>query len=90
MYIDNITIFSPSMKQHLIDWRDLFERLQKTNLKLNFEKCNFALPKVKVLGHLVSWKGIQPDPKKVEIIRNLPPPQRCKGSEKFYKEDKLI
>ena len=58
VYIEYITIFSPSMKQHLQDLRDVFERLQKTNLKLNFEKCKFALPEVKVLGHLVLQKGI--------------------------------
>ena len=68
VYIDDITIFSPSIKQHLQDLREVFERLQKTNLKLNFEKCKFAFPKVKVLGHLVSQKGICPDLKKTEII----------------------
>ena len=51
VYIDNITIFSPLLKQHLQDLREVFEKLQNTNLKLNFEKCKFALPKVKVLGH---------------------------------------
>ena len=74
VYIDDITIFSPLLKQHLQDLREVFEKLQNTNLKLNFDKCKFALPKVKVLGHLVSQKGIRPDPKKTEIIWNLPAP----------------
>ena len=47
------------MKQHLKDLRDVFERLKSTNLKLNFEKCKFALPEVKVLGHL--YKEGDPD-----------------------------
>ena len=58
VYIDNITIFSPSIKQHLQGLQDVFERLQSTNFKLNFEKCKFALPEVKVFRHLVLQKGI--------------------------------
>ena len=83
VYIDNNTIFSPSLKQHLQDLREVFEKLLNTNLKLNFEKCKFALPKVKVLGHLVSQKGIRPDLKKTEIIRNLPAPKNVTGVKSF-------
>ena len=71
VYIDDIAIFSPSMKQHLIDLEDFFIRIQEANLKLNFDKCKFALPEVKVLGHMVFKKGIQLDPKKIEAIQNL-------------------
>ena len=71
VYIDDITIFSPLLKQHLQDLRETFERLQNTNLKLDFEKCKFALSKVKALGHLVSQNEIRPDPKKTEFIWNL-------------------
>ena len=70
VYIDNITIFSPSLCQHLIDLGEVFKRLTAVNLKLNLEKCNFVKTEVKVLGHLVSKQGIQPDPEKVESIQN--------------------
>ena len=68
VYIDNITIFSPSLCQHLIDLGEVFKRLTAVNLELNLEKCNFVKTEVKVLGHLVSKQGIQPDSKKVESI----------------------
>ena len=70
-------------KHHLQDLREVFERSQNTNLKLNFEKCKFAFPKVKMLGHLVSQKGICPDQKKTEIIRNLPAPKDVTGVKSF-------
>ena len=39
--------------------------------------------KVKVLGHLVSQKGIRPDPKKTEIIWNLPALKDVTGVKSF-------
>ena len=57
VYIDDITIFNLSIKQHLKDLKDVFERLQNKNLKLNFEKCKFALPEVKVLDIWFFRKG---------------------------------
>ena len=83
VHIDDITIFSPNMKQHLADLESVFKRIQEANLKLNFDKCKFALPEVKVLGHMVSKKGICPDPKKTEIIQNLPAPKDVTGVKNF-------
>ena len=42
VYINDITIFSPSLCQHLIDLGEVFKRLTAVNPKLNLEKCNFV------------------------------------------------
>ena len=83
VYIDDITIFSPSLCQHLIDLGDVFKRLTAVNLKLNFKKGNFAKTEVKVLGHLVSKQGIQPDLKKASSIQKLEPPKDVTGVKSF-------
>ena len=75
VYVDDITIFSPSLCQHLIDLGEVFKRLTAVNLKLDLEKSNFVKTEVKVLGHLVSKQGIRLDPKKVERIQKLEPPK---------------
>ena len=67
------------MKQHFVDLESVFKRVQEANLKLNFDKCKFALLEVKVLGHIMSKKEIQPDPKKMEAIWNLPAPKNVTG-----------
>ena len=82
-YIDNITIFSPSMEQHIVDVEAVLERLNNVNLKINIKKCRFAMNQVKVLGHLVSSEGILPDPKKVEVIQNFQPPTNVTGVKRF-------
>ena len=43
-----------------------------------------CFPEIKLLGHLVSQKGIRPDPKKTEIIWNLPAPKDVMGVKSFY------
>ena len=70
VYNDNITIFSPSLWQHLIDLGEVFKRSTAVNFKLNLKKCNFVKTEVKMLGHLVLKQGIRPDLKKVDIFRN--------------------
>ena len=71
-YVNDITIFIPIMEQHVIDVEKVFECLDCLNLKVNVRKCKFAMDEVKVLGHIISFKGILPDLEKVKIIQTLP------------------
>ena len=58
--------------------RKLFERLRKFELKLNPAKCTFGVTSGKLLGFVVSKKGIEIDPDKVRTIQDLPPPRTQK------------
>lgn len=74
IYIDNITVFSPNMEQHLIDLDLFFYWLAKANLKVSFTKCVIAQAKLKVLGHLMKNQGIKPNSAKVKTISQMRPP----------------
>jgi hypothetical protein len=52
--------------------------MQKAQLKLNTEKCVFRVSKGKVLGCLVSVKGIEANPDKIKAIVCMKPPQSRK------------
>ena len=39
-------------------------------MKFKAKKCNFALAEVKFLGHIVTQKGVKPDPEKVAAIED--------------------
>ena len=43
-------------------------------LKLHPSKCQFAFPEVPYLGHIISAKGISPNPDKVRAVRDYPVP----------------
>jgi hypothetical protein len=52
-----------------------FDNLRKFKMKLNPEKCTFSVPSGKLLGYMVSRRGIDPNPKKVLAITKMRPPE---------------
>ncbi|XP_027169602.1 uncharacterized protein LOC113769344 [Coffea eugenioides] len=83
VYVDDIIIKSKKAEDHLIDLRKLFERLRKYNLKLNPAKCAFGALAGKLLGVIVSKKGIEIDPVKIKAIRDMPVPKTQKDVKSF-------
>ncbi|XP_040948671.1 uncharacterized protein [Gossypium hirsutum] len=65
-------------KEHVGNLKKLFERLRKFQLKLNPAKCTFGATSGKLLGFIISEKGIEVDPEKIKAIQELPPPHRQK------------
>ena len=53
------------------------------DLRLNPEKCVFGVPSGKLLGFLVSHKGIEANPEKVKAIEDMSPPQNLKEMQKL-------
>nr|XP_027090324.1 uncharacterized protein LOC113711359 [Coffea arabica] len=83
IYVDDIIIKSKRTEDHLDDLRKLFERLRKYNLKLNPAKCAFGAPAGKLLGFIVSKRGIEIDPAKIKAIRDMPVPKTQKDVKSF-------
>ena len=68
VYIDDMIAKSRTTRDHLIDLRKLFKRLIKYRLRLNLNKCVFRANLGKLLGFIVSQRGIKVDPAKVQAI----------------------
>ena len=81
--MDDIIIKSKKAEDHLIDLKKLFERLRRYNLKLNPAKYAFGAPTGKLLGFIVSKKGIEIDPTKIKAIREMPVPKTQKDVKSF-------
>jgi hypothetical protein len=52
----------------------VLERLQQANFRANLRKCYFGESKIDYLGYEITRDGIKPQPKKVEAILKLIPP----------------
>ena len=66
------TIFHDMMHKTQVDrvqdLRKFLERVQTYDLKLNPAKCAFGVPFGKILGFIVSRRGIELDPSKIKAI----------------------
>jgi hypothetical protein len=56
---------------------------RRAGLKLNPEKCVCGVKKGKFLGCLVSTKGIEANPRKIEAILRMEPPNSRKGAQRL-------
>jgi hypothetical protein len=64
-YVNDIVVKSVQRRHHISDLVETSANLRAANLKLNPEKCVFGIYKGKVLGCLVSTKGIEANPDKI-------------------------
>ena len=69
VYIDDVLIFSRSLEEHL--HHIVLHRLQAAGLKLKPGKCHFVCQQVEYLGHLITPKGLLPNPKKVSAVTDF-------------------
>ena len=72
-YVDDIVVQSKLKQNHIKDLERAFANLRNAGLKLNPEKCIFGVSKGKLLGCLVSARGIKANPKKINAILNMEP-----------------
>ena len=83
VYVDDMIAKSQGEDDHVINLKKLFKRLRKFQLKLNPVKCTFGATFEKLLGFVVSKKGIEIDPDKVQAIQDLSPPRTQKKVRSF-------
>jgi hypothetical protein len=77
-YVDDIIVKSTKQENHVANLQETFANFRQAGLKLNPEKCVFGVKKGKFLGCLVSTKGIEANPSKIEAILWMEPPNSKK------------
>ena len=82
-YVDDIVVISVARRDHISDLAETFANLRKANLSLNPEKCVFGVHRGKILGCLVSTKGIEANPDKIASLCNMEEPQSIKDVQKL-------
>ena len=71
VYVDDIVIKTKEKATLLDDLRETFANLRRFRMKLNPDKCTIVVPAGKLLGFLVSSRGIEANPTKLRAIDNM-------------------
>lgn len=74
----DVVVVSKKKEDHIADLEETVTNLKSSGLRLNPEKCIFGVKSRKMLGCLVSARGIEANPKKIAIIANMKPPKTRK------------
>ncbi|KAL2885049.1 retrovirus polyprotein [Ceratocystis lukuohia] len=84
-YIDDIIIYSKGTRtDHQAKVRKVLQKLKEAELRLDLDKCEFEVKRVKYLGMIVTaGEGVSMDPEKTEAIREWKPPTTVKGVRGF-------
>jgi hypothetical protein len=82
-YIDDIVVKTCESHTFIEDLEETFANLRKVNIKLNPAKCALGIPSGKLLGFLVSHRGIEANPDKVKAIEEMHPPHNLKEMQRF-------
>ncbi|CAB0040669.1 unnamed protein product [Trichogramma brassicae] len=78
VYLDDVIIYAKDLHEHQRKTKLFLDRLRMANLVLQTDKVHLLHKEAGFLGHIVSEKGVEPDPRKVEAISNWPRPTNVK------------
>ncbi|MCO5594203.1 hypothetical protein L7F22_048228 [Adiantum nelumboides] len=89
VFIDDFSIYS-SRVLHLEKVNEGLARLQSLGGQLNVDKCHIAENQVTLLGHVVSSRGIEADPGKVQALVSLPSPKSARELVSFIQKVRYL
>ena len=78
VYVDDMLVKSLDEEKHLDDLEETFDTLRRYNMKLNQSKTAFGVSSRKFLGFMVSYRGIEANPDKIQAILDMEPPRNIK------------
>jgi hypothetical protein len=79
VYVDDIVVKTRKEATLIDDLRETFAALDKYCIKLNPKKCTFGVPQGELLGYLLSARGIEANPTKIQAILTMKEPTNVKG-----------
>ena len=82
-YVDDVVIKTKHVESLVDDLRLTFDTLRRYDIRLNPEKCVFGVPARKLLGFIVSNRGINANPAKIRALSQLATPIDLKQVQKL-------
>ena len=89
VYLDDIIVYSKNRDYHIPHLKQIFERCQQYKI-LNPKKNVFAIEEGTLLGFVISPDGITIDPRGIEVIKSIAPPDNKKAMQSFLGKIKFV
>jgi hypothetical protein len=83
VYIDDVVITTRKEESLISDLTETFDNLNRYKLKLNLTKCSFGVLAGQLLGFLVSARGIEANPEKIQVILTMGKPAKLHDVQKL-------
>jgi hypothetical protein len=83
VYIDDVVITTRKKESLINDLAETFDNLNRYKLKLNPTKCSFGVSAGQLLGFLVSARGIEANPEKIQAILIMGKPTKLHDVQKL-------
>ena len=81
VHVDDMITKSKIPKKHVKHLEETFGLLRKYKMKLNPEKCAFGVESGKFLGFMMSHRGIEVNPEKIQAIVQMRSPRNLKETQ---------
>ena len=78
VYVNDMLVKSLDEEKHLDDLQGTFDTLRRHQMKLNPRKYAFRVSSWKFLGFMVSQRGIEANPDKIQATLDMEPPKNIK------------
>jgi hypothetical protein len=82
-YVDDVAVKTRNSNTLIADIEETFASLREYRWKLNPNKCVFGVPSGKLLGFIISHRGIEANPEKIYAITNMKAPTCIKDVQKL-------
>ena|SRR6266498_599078 len=92
VYLDDVIIYSRTKEEHIRYVRAVLQKIRKVNLKLKLTKCKWFEQELIFVGYRITARGIEPDPRNIEKIKNARVPTSTMelrgflGTAQFYRQ----
>jgi hypothetical protein len=83
VYIDDVVNTTRKEESLISDLTETFDNLNRYKLKLNPTKCSFGVSVGQLLGFLVSARGIEANPEKIQAILTMGKPAKLHDVQKL-------
>lgn len=78
IFFDDILVYNKNEEEHIFHLEKVLKILQTHNFLAKISKCTFGKRTMNFLGHIITGKGVEPDPSKISVMVEWPIPKTIK------------